>query len=257
MFEFLYYTDSLSSFMLVVFRVAAILMSAPFFGSNIIRPHIRFVFSVLIAFIIFPGVTAIPFENFSLGILMVLIFKEVLIGVCIGVLSHFLFIGAQLGGQVAGMQMGFSIVNVMDPSSDLSLSIIGSFLNIAMLLLFISAGGHYLVLGAVSESFRMIPLGEGNLEPFAYKYIVDLFSYIFLTAVKITAPVIITLLIFSTIFGVIGKLVPQMNLMMVGIPMKIAIGLYIMAISMKYFYIVYEKMLHRYFEEIANIIRLF
>lgn len=71
------------------------------------------------------------------------------------------------------------------------------------------------------------------------------------------APVLITLLLFSTILGVIGKLVPQINLMIVGFPIKIAIGLTIMALSFDYFYIVYEKLLLRYFEEVANIIRLF
>lgn len=71
------------------------------------------------------------------------------------------------------------------------------------------------------------------------------------------APVLMTLLMFSVIIGVIGKFAPQINLMIVGFPIKIAVGLTILSLSMDYFYIVFEKILHRYFEEIANIIRLF
>jgi len=257
MFDFLYFTDSFTSFILVAIRVSAILFSAPFFGSNAIKPQIKVVLSIIVGMVIFPSVEVVSLGGIHEILLALLIAKEILIGVCIGILSHFLFVGAQLGGQVAGLQMGFGIVNVMDPQTNTQLSIIASFLNIAMLILFLAVGGHYLVLGAIAESFRFIPLGGGNIDPLAFNYLAKLFSFVFLTAVKIMAPVLITLLIFSSILGVIGKLVPQMNLLIVGFPVKIAIGLIMMSLSMNYFYIVYEKLLHRYFEEVANIIRLF
>lgn len=257
MFDFLFYTDTLVSFILTAIRIGAILFSAPFFGSNVIKPQIKVVLAVLIAFLIFPSVRIQPFSNLDPLFLTVLIFKEILIGACIGLLSHFLFVGVQLGGQIAGMQIGFSIVNIIDPTSNVSLSIIATFLNICMLLLFISLGGHYLLLGAISESFRLVPLTGGHIEPLAFEYIAKLFSFMFITALKVMAPVLITLLMFETVLGVIGKFVPQINLMIVGFPIKIAIGLTMMALSMNYFYIVYEKLLHRYFEEVANMIRLF
>lgn len=258
MFEFLYYTDTFTSFMMVATRVSAILFAAPFFGSNVIKPQIKFILAILVAILIFPSIEKKQaFGNIPTGVMMVFMFKEILVGVCIGILSHFLFVGAQLGGQIAGIQIGFGMINVVDPQSNVSLSIIASFLNIAMLLIFIAVGGHFLVLGSIAESFRFIPLGGGEIHPLAFEYIAKLFSFVFVTAIKIMAPVLITLLLFSTILGVIGKLVPQINLMIVGFPIKIAIGLTIMALSFDYFYIVYEKLLLRYFEEVANIIRLF
>ncbi|PLX68134.1 MAG: flagellar biosynthetic protein FliR [Denitrovibrio sp.] len=257
MFEFLYYTDTFTSFVMVATRVSAILFAAPFFGSNIIKPQIKFILSILIAILVFPAIEKQAFTDIPTGIMVVFMFKEILIGVCIGILSHFLFVGAQLGGQIAGIQIGFGMINVMDPQSNISLSIIASFLNIAMLLIFIAVGGHFLVIGSIAESFRFIPLGGGEIHPLAFEYIAKLFSFVFVTAIKIMAPVLITLLLFSTILGVIGKLVPQINLMIVGFPIKIAIGLTMLALSMNYFYIVYEKLLRRYFEEVANIIRLF
>ncbi|XOB65783.1 flagellar biosynthetic protein FliR [Deferribacteres bacterium DY0037] len=257
MFEFLYYTDTFVSFLMAVARVGAILFTVPVFGSNVIKPQIRFVLAILIAMVIFPSLEAMPYGNLPTGIIIVMVFKEILVGVCIGILSNFLFIGAQLGGQIVGLQMGFSVVNVMDPQSNTQLSIISSFLNIGMLLFFIAVGGHYLVLGAIAESFRSIPIGGAEINPIAFNYIAKLFSYIFLIAIKIMAPAIITLLIFSTVIGVIGKLAPQINLMIVGFPAKIAIGLIIIALGMNYFFIAFEKILLRYFEEIANVIRFF
>lgn len=257
MFEFLFYQDTLVSYLMVAVRVSAILFAVPFFGSTVIKPHIRFVLALLIAFLVFPGVEVMPYSNLPTGILITLMLKEILVGVCIGIMSHFLFVGAQMGGQIAGIQMGFGMVNIMDPQTHTNLSIIASFLNIGMLLIFITIGGHFLVLGAISESFRFIPLGGGDISPLAFEYIVKLFTFVFLTAFKIMAPVLVTLLWFSTVMGIMGKLAPQINLMMVGFPAKITVGLFVLALSMDYFLIVFEKIMHRYFEEVANIIRMF
>lgn len=257
MFEFLYYSDNLTSFILVAVRVGSILAAAPFFGSSMIKGTIKVFLTIIISLLVFHMVEVRPFTNPDFLLLILLIFKEILIGVCIGIISHFLFVGIQVGGQVAGMQMGFGMLRVIDPTTSESGSIITSFLNITMLLFFLGVGGHYLVIGAIAESFNLIPLGGGHIEPLAFEYIVKLFSYIFLTGVKVMAPVLMTLLMFSTILGIIGKFVQQINLMMVGFPIKIAIGLTMLSLSMQYFYVVFEKILHRYFEEVANIIRFF
>ncbi|PLX70711.1 MAG: flagellar biosynthetic protein FliR [Denitrovibrio sp.] len=257
MFEFLFYPDSLTSFILVATRVGSILASAPFFGSSAIKTQIKVFLTILVALLIYPGVENVTIENIGTLLLVLLIFKEILIGVCIGILSHFLFIGVQLCGQVAGMQMGLNMARALDPSSDQSLSLISTFLNITMLLIFIAIGGHYYVIGAISESFRFIPLGGGHIEPVAFEYIAKLFTFTFLTAIKIMAPVLMTLLMFSIVIGTIVKFAPQINLMIVGIPIKIVVGITMLLLSMDYFYIVYEKVLLRYFEETANIIRLF
>lgn len=176
MFEFLYYTDTFTSFMMVATRVSAILFAAPpFFGSNVIKPQIKFILAILVAILIFPSIEKQAFGNIPpTGVMMVFMFKEILVGVCIGILSHFLFVGAQLGGQIAGIQIGFGMINVVDPQSNVSLSIIASFLNIAMLLIFIAVGGHFLVLGSIAESFRFIPLGGGEIHPLAFEYIAKL-----------------------------------------------------------------------------------
>jgi flagellar biosynthetic protein FliR len=243
--------------MMVVIRTGGILFTAPVFGSTIIKAQIRMYLSIAIALILYPAVETLPIENPNTLFLMIMIFKELLIGICIGMLSHFLFVGVQQGGQIIGLQMGFGVVNVMDPSTNTQMSIIAQLLNITMLLLFIAIGGHYLVIGAIAESFRLIPLGIFPIEIEGFHYLAKIFSYIFITALKVTAPIFVTLLVLHFVMGIMGKMVPQLNILIVGFPLQISTGIIVMALSFNYFYVVYEKMLHRYFQEVANLLRFF
>ncbi|MGE4318278.1 MAG: flagellar biosynthetic protein FliR [Deferribacterales bacterium] len=255
MFDFLYDIQLFVTFFAVVVRIAAILNTAPVFGSSTVKPHIRMLLAVVIAMICIHSVQKIPITNFNTFTLVMIVGKEVLLGASMGLMSHFLFAGVQFAGQIVGTQMGFSVVNVFDPQSNTSVSIISSFLNIAMILIFISLGGHLMVIQAIIASFKTIPVGIFPIHPEGLQYMVKLFSMIFVTAIKITAPVFVTLLVLQVVMGIIGRMVPQINLMIVGFPIQIAVGLSVLAASMNYFYIVFEKLLHRYFEEVANLIR--
>lgn len=255
MFAFLNDTALFMTFFLVVIRIVSILSTAPVFGSNVIKPHIRMLLSVIIAMVVISGVKKLTITDFSTPMIILMVAKEILIGICIGFLSHFLFAGVQLGGQLIGTQMGFSVVNVLDPQSNTSISIVSSFQNIAMILLFITLGGHLLLIEAIYASFKTIPIGVFPVHPAGLLYLVKLFSFVFATALKITAPVFVTLLILQLVMGIMGRMVPQLNIMMVGFPIQIAVGLIVMAMSMDYFYVVFDKLLYRYFEEVANLIR--
>ena len=255
MFEFLNDTSVFITFLLVMIRTAAIMSTAPVFGSNVIKPHIRMLFSLIYAMIVYTSVKKLDISDPTGPMLIMMIAKEVMLGVCIGMLAHLIFIGVQMGGQIIGTQMGFGVVNVFDPQANISISIISQFLNIAMLLIFIAVGGHYLVIQAIRASFETLPVGIYPVDPNAFLYLTKLFSMIFITALKITAPVLITLLVLQLVMGIMGRMVPQLNIMMVGFPIQIAVGMSVMAMGMSYFYIVYEKLLHRYFEEVANLIR--
>ncbi|MGE4267041.1 MAG: flagellar biosynthetic protein FliR [Deferribacterales bacterium] len=255
MFEFLYDTQLFVTFLLVMIRTAAIMTTAPVFGSNVVKPHIRMLFSLIFAMIIYTSVKKLDIQDPSGPMLILMIAKEILLGVCIGLLVHLLFVGVQLGGQIIGTQMGFGIVNVFDPQANISISIISQFLNIAMILIFIAVGGHLLLIQAIRASFETIPIGIYPVDANAFLYLTKLFSTIFITALKITAPVFITLLVLQLVLGIMGRMVPQLNLMIVGFPIQIAVGMTVMAIGMSYFYIVFEKLLYVYFENVANLIR--
>jgi flagellar biosynthetic protein FliR len=257
MFEFLYQTDLLLSFVLVFFRVTGIIFSAPMFSSQLIPSNVRILVALVLSIVVYSTIEPIGLTNASPLLLILLILKEVLLGVVTGMMAQLLFTGVQIAGEIAGFQMGFSMVNSFDPSMNMQLSIISQYKNIAMLLFFVALGGHLLVIGAMAQSFKLVPLGVFVFEPEGFLYIVKMLSASFRTALQIVAPIFVTMLCTHMVMGILGRLVPQLNLMIVGFPLQIGVGLTILSLTLNYFYIAFEKLLHEYFMRIATLFQLF
>ena len=140
---------------------------------------------------------------------------------------------------------------------NMQLSIISQYKNIAMLLFFVAVGGHLLVIGAMSKSFQIVPLGLFVFQPEGFLYITKMLSASFNAALQIVAPIFIMMLCTHIVMGIMGRLVPQLNLMIVGFPLQIAVGLTVLSLTLQYFYIVFEKLLHEYFMRIATLFQIF
>lgn len=257
MFEFLFQPDTLLTFIMVFFRISGIIFSAPMFSSQLIPNNVKIAVSLVLAVVVAPTVQSIGLSNINPLLLILLIAKEILLGIATGMMAQLLFVGVQIGGELAGFQMGFSMVNSFDPSMNMQLSIIAQLKNVAMILFFIALGGHLMVIGAMSESFRAVPLGIFTFKAEGFLYIAKMLSASFLTALKIVAPIFVVMLCTHVIMGIMGRLVPQLNLMIVGFPLQIAVGLSILSISLHYFFIVFEKLLHEYFMRIATLFYIF
>jgi len=254
MFEFLYDTNKIVVFFLTVIRISGIIFTAPVFGSEIISARIKLFLSILLGILIFPFVTVVDLSKANNLLIILIIIKELLIGIATGLIARFIFVGVQFGGQIIGTQMGFGIVNVLDPQNNSSISLVAQFQNIIMILFFLSIGGHLYIIQAILKSFEMIPLGVFVFNKESYIFIVTIFSKIFLTALKITAPIFVTLLVTQIVLGIMGRLVPQLNILIIGFPIQIAAGLIVIITSMTFFFSMFESLMYDY---LRNILRLF
>ncbi len=254
MFEFLYDTNRIVVFFLTVIRISGIIFTAPVFGSEIISARIKLFLSILMAILIFPFVPLVDLTKANNLLIILIIIKELLIGIATGLIARFLFVGVQFGGQIIGTQMGFGIVNVLDPQSNTQVSLVAQFQNIVMILFFLTIGGHLYVIQAIAKSFEMIPLGVFVFNRESYIFIVTIFSKIFLTALKITAPIFVTLLVSQIVLGIMGRLVPQLNILIIGFPIQIAGGLFVIIASMSFFFTMFESLMYDY---LNNVLRLF
>jgi flagellar biosynthetic protein FliR len=124
MFEFLFQTDTLLTFIMVFFRISGIIFSAPMFSSQLIPNNVKIAVSLVLAVVVAPTVQSIGLSNINPLLLILLIAKEILLGIATGMMAQLLFVGVQIGGELAGFQMGFSMVNSFDPSMNMQLSII-------------------------------------------------------------------------------------------------------------------------------------
>lgn len=179
-----------------------------------------------------------------------------MIGVMVGFAGRLIFDGIQLAGQLIGFQMGFSIVNVIDPVNNEQVSIISQFQYLIAMLIFLVMNGHHIFLYAIAESFRILPpLGfhfSGELMQLMLVFVRNMLE----VAIKTGAPIIAVLLFMSVGMGLVARTVPQINIFIVGFPLQIAIGLIGIGVTLPMFLRVVETYFSNLEGEIVLLLRL-
>jgi flagellar biosynthetic protein FliR len=237
-------------------RICAILVAAPLLGSKNVPVQMKVGLSLVLTLAVLPVVgfrEAYLTDTVSLASS---IGGEILIGVIIGYTARLLFAAVQMAGQLVGFQMGFGIVNVIDPQTNSQVSIVAEFQNIIALLVFLAVDAHHWFVLAIAKSFELIP-------PFGFCFtnslmeaLVRLSCDMFVIAVKMAAPVIAALLFTDLALGLIARTVPQMNIFIVGFPLKIAIGLLGMGFSFPLLMYVLRSLFQKMGEDMMVLMRL-
>ena len=227
--------SQLQIFFMIFIRVAAIVMSIPILSNKNAPAVFKVGLALSISFILFPilRLNPIPFFNdvFTFGLAII---GEVILGFTIGLTVKAIFAGVQLAGQLAGYQMGLAIANVLDPATSIQVPLLSQFYNLVAMLIFLLINAHHWLLQALVESFILVPPFGFQYSPSISDYLVDLTGNIFTIAIKVGAPIIVVLLITSVALGLIARTVPQMNIFIVAIPLKIAVGLIFLIFSLTY-----------------------
>jgi flagellar biosynthetic protein FliR len=181
-----YWLDEFHIFLLILLRVSALLIVAPIFGHRLFLARAKVGLAVMVSMVIFPIVDRfdVPVGFLPYAVMMV---GEVIMGLVIGYAVLLLFIGIQFAGQLAGLQMGFGIVNVIDPASHDQVSIIGQFLNILAILLMLTLDGHHIILNGLMTSFDAVPLGGVVLKALVAHKMIALTAEVFVIAIILCA----------------------------------------------------------------------
>ncbi|MFZ0243367.1 MAG: flagellar biosynthetic protein FliR [Desulfobacterales bacterium] len=228
--------EQLQLFLIVFTRVAAIIASIPVLGGRNIPVLLKVGLILAISVLVFPQVSIAQNPFLKDGIFFAVgLAGEVMLGVAIGLMAQMIFAGVQLAGELAGYQMGLAIANVIDPDSNDQIPLISQFYQVYAMLIFVTVNAHYWCLGAMLESFRLIPPFGFHLDSSLTEQLVRLGGDVFTIGVKVGAPVIVVLLLTSVSFGLIARTVPQMNVFVVAMPLKIAVGLLFVFFSLPYF----------------------
>ncbi len=182
--------------------------------------------------------------------------SEIIIGFTIGLIARLIFSAIEMAGEIMGFQMGFAIVNVIDPQTSAHVPIIGQFQTILASLIFLTINAHHLFIAAVAESFTLVPPLHFSLSQQMMTGIVTLSRDMFVLAIRIGAPVIVALFITNIAMAIISKTLPQMNVMVVGFPLTIAGGLLIMTLSIPLFAYMIQKAFDGMKVDIFNILNV-
>lgn len=251
--------DQIEIFFLIFVRIITIVALLPVFGSQSIPVQLKVGFSLLLSIILFNMVIGskpqIP--DFSWGVMVLLVLKEIMVGLAIGFASSILFAAVQFAGRLIDTEMGFGMVQLFDPFNNESVTVMGQFQIIVFTLLFLLFNGHYFFILAIEKSFELIPLtgvhiAGGHLA----SHITDMVANIFILAIKFAAPVFITLVLTSISLGVVARTVPQMNIFFVGLPLKIMVGLGTTFIALPLLGSLFRKMVEALIQDIWRILYL-
>lgn len=226
-----YFVNHFQVFLLIMVRLNAMIIIAPFFSSGVIPFRLKAILSFLITLVIFPAIAAQGYDiTGNTGLYYMMIIREVAIGIYIGFLVAIIFSAFQLAGQFFAVQIGFGMSEVLDPLAQVSIPLVGQLKNLIGLLVFLAMNGHHFLIEALYRSYELAPVINMNVASTGklFQFLMHSFSGMFMVALKIALPVLGVIFLISVSMGVLAKAAPQMNIMMLGFPFKIIVAFGIM-----------------------------
>lgn len=230
-------TSTVITFMLILTRVSGMLVSGPMFNLNGIPQMTKVGMAFAFAFIFFPLYAG--FNGYSapmdLPQLVWMAFQEFIIGLLVGFVAEMLFIAFRMAGEYLAVQMGLSSSAVLDPVSGVQTPVLGQLYFIIAIWFFLSLNVHHALIIGMDKSFYWIPLGQGITEVglLAQRFIA-LGSDLFVVALLTGLPVMGILLTLEVALSFVAKVMPQMNIFMVALPLKAAVGLAVLMASIPF-----------------------
>ncbi len=208
----------LAAGVLVLVRVSGLMVFAPLFSSAAIAARIKCGFAISITALIAPAVSALPQSRADLG--MAAILGELAVGLTFGLTLAVLTESLLFAGQLVGMEFSFSLVNLLDPNSQIETPLLGQLFNLLGILVLIGAGLDRSLLAAVMRSFAVVPVGQATMKAGACATLAEMAGAILLAGLQLAAPVLAAAMTVEVVVALVGRISPQLPAMVVGIPLK-------------------------------------
>lgn len=241
----------LPAFLLILFRLTGFFLIAPYFSTRGVLPHFKIGLAVFLAILTVPmvGIGQVTFD----ARYPFLIIKELFVGFTLGFIASLFFYALQMAGGFIDLQMGFAFANIIDPQTGFSAPVMGNFKYMLGLLFLIATGGHHLLLRGILNSFFLIPLPalipyqNGNIA----EAVLDVFIHTFIISVQIAAPLVVSLFLMDVALGFITRTVPQLNIFVVGFPLKILASFAFLLILMPGFFFALKLLFSDLFQTLS------
>ncbi len=227
-------------FFAALVRVSVLFMLLPIFGDNNIPGTVKILFPFALTLMLFPvlkaGVPAVHPSDMqsNIGIILV-VAKEAAVGLIMGFVAKMFFDALSFGFAFVGMQMGFTMASMYDHHSEANMPVISQVIMIFATLLFLGLDGHHMLIRAMVESFRLVPIGGLIFSKVIGGFVMDAAVQIFWIAVKLSAPMALVIFLANTAFGIIAKAVPQINVLVVSFSVNILVGFFVLFLTLPVF----------------------
>jgi flagellar biosynthetic protein FliR len=236
-------------------RLTGVMLFAPFFGSVAISARVKAMLVLTLTALLYPMTSGkIPPMTISQWPLMV--FSEGVIGVALGVVTNIVFDGVQMAGQVLSVQMGYSLVNILDPQTQVESTVVATFHQMIAMLIFLRLNVHLWILRALAHSFDYLPPSSGHFGAPFVSAALHAGAEVFAVGIQIAAPVLAATLLADIALGLLGKASPQLPLMLLGPAVKSILGLLILISALTYWPSLFEHLFRGSVEQADHLLHL-
>lgn len=233
MFEVYKYSEpEILAFILVLVRLSTFVVTMPIIGSDQVLPQLKILLGFALAIVLFPTVEwqKSGIQTYSDGIVWWAA-KEALIGATLGFVARLFFFVLSIAGEVISLSVGLSSEQLLNPAVGGRATALQQFQVMLGTLLFLSLNGHHFLLAGISQSFEIVPLSMTGIQALSPKIIAGLGQEVIWAGVKIAAPLVAAVLFMNLVMGVIGRAVPQINVLITSLPVNVLLGLFVLLIS--------------------------
>lgn len=245
------------SMLLVFVRVTSFFLMMPIFSYRTIPNAAKIGIGFFLAWIMIYTIDA-PVLEID-GTYFLLIIKEALVGIFVGFIAYLMLSAIQIAGGFIDFQMGFAIANVIDPQTGAQSPLTGQYLYMISLLFLLSVNGHHLLMDGIFYSYQFIPIDQPWI-PFGdeglAEFVVKAFSSMFIIAFQMAIPVVGSLFLVDVALGIIARTVPQLNVFVVGLPVKIGVSFIVLFIVMSVLMVVVSRLFETMLETMRGLMSL-
>ncbi|WP_184093891.1 flagellar biosynthetic protein FliR [Anaerocolumna cellulosilytica] len=214
-------------FLLIFVRITTFIYAAPFFSIKNVPRKVKVGFSLFLAIIVFQ---VIPAEISYDGVIgfAALIIKEAMVGFIVGFFANVSYYILNFAGQMIDMEIGFSMVNQLDPVSNIQTTITGNYYSYIVMLIMLATNLHHYIIRALVDTYKVIPVGKAVINPNMHVLMINFMKEYFIIGFRIVLPVFAGILIVNAILAILAKIAPQLNMFVIGLQLKVMVGLFIL-----------------------------
>ena len=245
-------------FLLILVRTTGLFVASPIFGRKNMPAIMKVGLSLTTALILLPlKINTYSLKIDNLRTLIFFVITEFLIGIIIGFIGFIYFTVIYLAGTIIDIELGFGMVNIMDPQTNAQMPIMGGFYNILFTLIFLTINGHHQLIKSLINSYEILPIGlQISINDNVISYLSGILTETFILAFKLSAPILISIFLVNVVLGILARTMPQMNIFMVGMPLKIVIGIIIILLSLRFFIPYSETVFDKMFKSIYEFMQI-
>ena len=217
-------------FLMIMARISAFIYTAPFFSIGSVPQRVKIGLSAVLSYLVFTLLSYQPLQyEGAIGFLM-MVATNTIAGLVMCFFANICTYILSFTGQVVDMQIGFSMATEYDPTTRMTVSLTSNIFNYAVMLILLVTRLNYYIISALTDSFQVIPLDGAVLRPEIYKLALQFIIDFCFIGFRIALPVFAAILIVNTVLAILAKVAPQMNMFVIGIQLKVLIGLAVLAV---------------------------